>query len=99
MALDQLLGQFGGSALTEEEIGHLNRVWHRLDPWDDAVPGLGRLKRKFILATLSNGNVALLVNMAKRARLSWDAILAAEVARHYNPQPGAYRTATDLLCV
>jgi len=80
--------------------------WTKLDdlhrmaldqPWHDAVPGLVRLRRKFILATLSNGNVALLVNMAKRAGLPWDAILGAEVARHYKPQPAAYRTTAELL--
>src|SRR5437879_10502061 len=97
MALDQLLTQFGVTGLTREEIDHLNRAWHRLDPWPDAVPGLVRLKRKFILATLSNGNVALLVNMAKRAGLPWDAILGAEVARHYKPQPAAYLTTAELL--
>jgi len=97
MALDQLLTQFGVTGLTPEEIDHLNRAWHRLDPWPDAVPGLARLKRKFILATLSNGNVALLVNMARRAGLPWDAVLGAEVARHYKPQPQAYLTTAALL--
>src|SRR2546425_5148076 len=96
-SLDKLLVQFGIKGLSEAEIDHLNRAWHRLDPWPDAVPGLARLKRKFILATLSNGNVALLVNMAKRAGLPWDAILGAEVARHYKPQPEAYRTSAELL--
>ena len=67
MALDQLLVDFKITGLSEAEIDHLNRAWHRLDPWPDTVPGLTRLKRKFILATLSNGNVALIVNMAKRA--------------------------------
>src|SRR3989441_3874068 len=97
MALDQLLVQFGVIGLTEEEIDHLNRAWHRLDPWHDTVPGLVRLRRKFILATLSNGNVALLVNMAKRAGLPWDAILGAEVARHYKHQPAPHRTTAELL--
>src|SRR5438093_9642494 len=97
MALDQLLVQFGVVGLTEDEIDHLNRVWHRLDPWHDAVPGLVRLKRKFILATLSNGNVALLVNMAKRAGLPWDAVLGAEVAHHYKPQPEVYLGAATML--
>jgi 2-haloacid dehalogenase len=72
------------------DLDDLNRAWHRLDPWPDAVPGLTRLKRKYVLATLSNGNVALLVNMAKRAGLPWDAILGAEVTRFYKPQPGCY---------
>jgi 2-haloacid dehalogenase len=97
MSLDRLLAEFGIQGLSEVDIEHLNRVWHRLDPWPDAVPGLMRLKRRFILATLSNGNVALLVNMAKRAGLPWDAILGAEVARHYKPQPEAYITTADML--
>ena len=92
MSLVQLLGDFHITGLSEAEIDELNRAWHRLDPWPDAVPGLTRLKRRFILATLSNGNVALMVNMAKRAGLPWDAILGAEVARHYKPQPEAYLT-------
>src|ERR1700675_4264924 len=90
MSLVQLLGDFRISGLTELEVEDFNRAWHRLDPWPDAVPGLTRLKRRFILATLSNGNVALMVNMAKRAGLPWDAVLGAEVARHYKPQPEAY---------
>jgi 2-haloacid dehalogenase len=97
MALDRLIVEFKITGLSEEETDHLNRAWHRLDPWPDAVPGLTRLKRKFILATLSNGNVALMVNMAKRAGLPWDAILGAEVARHYKPQPEAYLTTAALL--
>jgi 2-haloacid dehalogenase len=97
MALDRLLGEFRITGLSEGEIDHLNRAWHRLDPWPDAVPGLTRLRRKYILATLSNGNVALIVNMARRAGLPWDAVLGAEVARHYKPQPEAYLTTADLL--
>jgi 2-haloacid dehalogenase len=95
--LDRLLGEFKISGLSEDEIDHLNRVWHRLDPWPDAVPGLTRLKQRYILATLSNGNVALMVNMAKRAGLLWDAILGAEVARHYKPQPEAYLRTAEFL--
>jgi 2-haloacid dehalogenase len=96
-SLDRLLGEQRISGLTEEEIEHLNRAWHRLDPWPDAVEGLTRLRRRYILATLSNGNVALMVNMAKRAGLPWDAILGAEVARHYKPQPQAYLNTAELL--
>ena len=96
-SLDQLLRDFSIGGLTEPEIDALNRAWHRLDPWPDAVAGLTRLKRRFILATLSNGNVALIVNMAKRAGLPWDAVLGAEVARHYKPQPEAYLTTATLL--
>ena len=97
MSLDRLLKDFGVTGLTEAEIDEFNRAWHRLDPWPDAVAGLTRLKRRFILATLSNGNVALMVNMAKRAGLPWDAVLGAEVARCYKPQPGAYLTTAALL--
>jgi 2-haloacid dehalogenase len=96
-SLDKLLVQFGIEGLSEPEIDHLNRAWHRLDPWPDAVPGLTRLKKKFVLATLSNGNVALMVNMAKHGGLPWDTILGAEVARHYKPQPEAYLTTASLL--
>ena len=97
MSLDRLLVEFGIAGLSEDEIDHLNRAWHRLEPWPDAVEGLTRLRRRFILATCSNGNVALIVNMAKRAGLPWDAVLGAEVARHYKPQPEAYRVTAELL--
>jgi 2-haloacid dehalogenase len=96
-ALDRLLAESRITGLTEAEIDHLNRAWHRLDPWPDTVPGLQRLKRRFVLATLSNGNVALIVNMARHAGLPWDAVLGAEVARHYKPQPEAYLTTAALL--
>jgi len=97
MSLDRLIVEFGIGGLTEEEIDHLNRAWHRLDPWPDAVPGLTRLKTRYALATLSNGNVALMVNMAKRAGLPWDAILGAEPARHYKPDPETYLSTADYL--
>jgi 2-haloacid dehalogenase len=92
-----LLAELGIGGLSEAEIDHLNRAWHRLDPWPDTVEGLTRLKRRYILATLSNGNVALMVNMAKRAGLPWDVILGAEVAGAYKPQPEAYLRAAALL--
>lgn len=97
LILDDLLVRFGIDDLAEEQIDHLNRVWHRLDPWPDAVEGLTLLKERYTLATLSNGNVSLLVNMAKRAGLPWDCVLSAELARHYKPDPEAYLTAADLL--
>src|SRR5258705_7513611 len=97
LSLAQLLAQLGIKGFTEAEIDHLNRAWHRLDPWPDSVPGLTRLKRKFVLATLSNGNVALIVNMAKYGGLPWDAVLGAEVARHYKPQPECYPATPPLL--
>jgi 2-haloacid dehalogenase len=97
MALDQLMKEFGITGLAEADVDHLNRAWHRLDPWPDSVPGLTRLKTKYVITTLSNGNIALMVNMAKRAGLPWDTILGAEPAQHYKPHPEAYlRTAAFL---
>jgi len=89
--LEDLLEEFAVAGLGEAEKDRLNRAWHRLDPWPDAVLGLGRLRRKYIIGACSNGNIALMVNMARHARLPWDAILGAEIARAYKPQPDAYR--------
>jgi 2-haloacid dehalogenase len=97
LILDELLVQFGLTSLSEAEIDHLNRVWHRLAPWPDVRSGLERLRRRFIVATLSNGNMALLTNMAKHADLRWDCILSAELARHYKPDPEVYLIAAELL--
>lgn len=91
LILDGLLPRFGLAHLNESERQHLNRVWHRLDPWPDAVAGLERLRTRYTLCTLSNGNIGLLANMAKRARLPWDCILSAEVFRAYKPDPRTYR--------
>lgn len=96
-SLEELLEEFGIAGLTDEEKDHLNRVWHRLDPWPDSVPGLTRLKQHYVIAPLSNGNVALLTNMAKRAGLPWDLILSAEFARHYKPDREAYLASVELL--
>jgi len=90
MILDALLPRFGLGHLGDAERAHLNRVWHRLDPWPDAVAGLARLKARFTICTLSNGNLGLLADMAKRAALPWDCILSAEVFRAYKPDPAAY---------
>ena len=97
MILDELLTDLGIGGLTEAEKDHLNRAWHRLEPWPDAVAGLTRLRERYTIAPLSNGNVALLTNMAKNAGLPWDCILSAELARHYKPDPEVYSTAADLL--
>jgi 2-haloacid dehalogenase len=97
MILDDLLEEFAIAGLTEEEKDHWNRVWHRLAPWPDAVAGLTRLKRKYIIATLSNGNVALLVDLAKLGGLPWDAVLSAELFHHYKPDRETYLGAADLL--
>jgi 2-haloacid dehalogenase len=90
LILDGILPQFGLAHLGEAERRHLNRVWHRLAPWPDSVEGLTRLRRKFTLCTLSNGNIGLLTNMAKRAGLPWDCVLSAEVFRAYKPDPATY---------
>ena len=97
MILDDLVREFGLSGLSETELDDLNRVWHRLQPWPDTVAGLTRLRRRYTLATLSNGNVSLLVNMAKHAGLPWDAVFSAELAGHYKPNPEVYLKAADLL--
>src|ERR1700686_4700231 len=97
MILDRLSPRFHLDGLTEAEKDRLNRVRHRLSPWPDAVGGLTRLRRRFVLATLSNGNMALLVNMAKHASLPWDCVLSAELARQYKPARAVYQMATDLL--
>jgi 2-haloacid dehalogenase len=91
MILDDILPRFGLVHLDEAARAHLNSVWHRLDAWPDAVAGLQRLKRKYILCTLSNGNLGLLTRMAKRAGLPWDCVLSAEVFRAYKPDPATYR--------
>ena len=97
MILDGLLGEFGITGLSENEKDHLNRAWHRLAPWPDSVGGLTRLRRRYVVATLSNGNVAQLTNMAKHAGLPWDCILSAELMRRYKPDPETYLGAADLL--
>lgn len=95
--LDAVLKEFEINELDETTIGELNRAWHRLDPWPDVVEGLGRLKKKYILAAVSNGNVALMVNLARHAEFPWDMILGAEVAGAYKPQPEVYDRAAALL--
>ena len=97
--LDQVLEQFGITGLDDAAREDFVRVWHRLDPWPDAVAGLNRLRQRYVLATLSNGNVRLTVNMAKRAGLPWDAVLGAEVAQAYKPSPATYQTTARLLDV
>jgi 2-haloacid dehalogenase len=89
-SLLRLLERYRLTGLPAADIDHMSRAWHRLDPWPDAVEGLTRLKRKRIIAPCSNGNIALMVNLAKRAGLPWDCILGAETARAYKPMPEAY---------
>lgn len=98
MILDELLARFKiADALTEDEKVELNRVWHRLKPWPDAPRGLKRLKQRYIIATLSNGNTGLLVNMAKKGGLPWDCIFSSETFHHYKPDPEMYLGAADAL--
>jgi len=97
MILDKILIDFGITGLTEAETDALNRAWHRLQPWPDAVGGLTRLKKPFVIAPLSNGNIALMTNLAKHAGLPWDCILGAELVRHYKPDREVYQSAADLL--
>jgi 2-haloacid dehalogenase len=96
-SLEELLEDFGIGDLSEGDKDHFSRAWHRLDPWPDAVTGLARLKERYVISTFSNGSVALLTNMAKRARLPWDLILSAELVRHYKPDPETYMMAPSLL--
>jgi 2-haloacid dehalogenase len=97
--LEALLPEFGidPTAVPRSELDALNLAWHRLDPWPDSVPGLARLKRGFIIAPLSNGNIRLMLDMAKRAGLPWYAILGAEVAQAYKPMPEAYLRTAEIL--
>jgi len=97
MVLDRLLNEFEITDLSEDEKVHLNKAWHRLAPWPDSVEGLSRLKQKFIIATLSNGNISLLVNMAKHSGLPWDVILSSELAKHYKTDKEVYMKASSLL--
>ena len=97
LILNDLLVQFNIKGLSEEEIDHFNRAWHRLWPWPDSVGGLRRLSSGYIVSTLSNGNVSLLTNMAKYAGLPWNCILSAELFGHYKPDPEVYLGAAKLL--
>ncbi|MBR0663402.1 haloacid dehalogenase type II [Roseomonas hellenica] len=87
------------SKLSEAEIDDLNRAWHRLDPWPDTVAGLTRLKTRFFIAPLSNGNIVLMANVAKRAGIPWDAILGSEVSQAFKPQPEAYLRTAEVLAM
>ena len=95
LILDRILNDFGID-LTEEKRRQLNHAWHRLNPWPDTISGMTRLKSRFMLTTLSNGNIGLLANMAKNAGLPWDLILSAEVFRHYKPDPETYLGVADI---
>lgn len=97
MILEGLLKEFKIEGLTEEEKVSWAHAWRRLKPWPDSVDGLTRLKKKYVIAPLSNGNIALMTSLAKFAGLPWDVILGAEVARHYKPDREVYVAAYDFL--
>lgn len=99
LILNDILRLFNINSLSESEIRDLNLIWHRLNPWLDTVEGLGRLKGKFTIVTLSNGNLGLLADMAKNASLPWDLILSAEVFQHYKPDPETYLGVADIFNV
>jgi 2-haloacid dehalogenase len=96
-SLDRLVAEHGIAGLTEDDLRHINLGWHRLLPWPDAVPGLTRLKRKFIIGPLSNGNVSLLTNMAKFAGLPWDMVFGSDLFGHFKPDPETYLGVGQLL--
>ncbi len=98
-SLDRLVAKFGINGLTEDDRRHINLGWHRLNPWPDAVAGLTRLKRRFIIGPLSNGNVALLTKMAKHAGLPWDMVFGSDLFGHYKPDPETYLGVAKLLDV
>ncbi len=97
--LAAILPQFGIGRVPRAELDALNLAWHKLDPWPDSVAGLTRMKQRFIIAPLSNGNIILMLDIAKRAGLPWDAILGAEVAQAYKPQPEAYLRTAEVLAL
>ena len=95
--LEEVLAKFKATTLSDDEKAHLNLVWHRLKPWPDTVRGLKRLKSKFVIATLSNGNTSLLVNMAKHAGLPWDTVFSSDTFKLFKPDPGMYLGAAAML--
>ena len=99
--LAAILPDFGidPAGVPATELDALNLAWHRLDPWPDAVAGLARLKTRYIIAPLSNGNIVLMLDMAKRAGIPWDAILGAEVVQAYKPMPEAYLRTAEVLAM
>jgi 2-haloacid dehalogenase len=95
--LDRIRPRFSLSDLAEDAARDLNLAWHRLDGWPDAAPGLARLKRRYMLAPVSNGNISLMVDLARRNGFPWDAILGAETAGDYKPKPRVYLAACEAL--
>lgn len=99
LILNNLIPRFGLESLSEEDRDELNRAWHHLPPWPDALPGLTRLRRRYPVVALSNGNMSLLIGMARHAGLPWDGILSAELVRRYKPDPEVYLQVPELLDV
>jgi 2-haloacid dehalogenase len=97
LSLDRIVRELGIEGLTDDDLRHLARGWHRLRPWPDAVAGLRRLKRRFVVAPLSNGTVALLVDLARFGDLPWDAVFGSDVFHRYKPDPETYLGACELL--
>ncbi len=95
--LELTLDRFGVKNLSEEEKRTLNLAWHRLDAWPDVPAGLARLKRGYVIAPVSNGNISLIVDLARRNGFPWDVILGAEIAGDYKPKPGVYLAAAEAL--
>lgn len=95
--LERILPRFGVTGLSEAALAEINLAWHRLDGWPDSARGLARLKRKFIVAPVSNGNIALMVDLARRNAFPWDAILGAEIAGDFKPKPRVYQAACEAL--
>jgi 2-haloacid dehalogenase len=95
--LERILPRFGLQAVPADVLGGLNLAWHRLDGWPDSAPGLARLKRKFAIAPVSNGNISLMVDLARRNRFPWDAILGSEIAGDFKPKPRVYLAACEAL--
>lgn len=97
LILDSIVERFGLGSIDDAAREHLNRAWHRLRPWPDSVDGLLRLKRRFTITTLSNGNFSLLTDMARHAGLPWDCVISAELFGHYKPDPETYLGTARLL--
>jgi 2-haloacid dehalogenase len=95
--LERILPRFNVFGLSEPTLDHLNLAWHRLDAWPDVTPALHRLKRRFMIAPVSNGNIALMVGLARRNGFPWDAILGAEIAGDFKPKPRVYLAAAEAL--
>jgi 2-haloacid dehalogenase len=95
--LEKILPRFDVGRLPEDAMRHLNLAWHRLDAWPDAPPGLVRLKKQCMLAPVSNGNISLMVNLARRNNFPWDAILGSEIAGDFKPKPRVYLASCEAL--